>query len=380
MKKSTILIFLLFTLKFSCYSQQTINGTIIHDGILRSYILYVPAIYSGNVNVPLLFNFHGYTSNANEQMVYGNFRPIADTANFIIVHPQGTLDNSGNTHFNVGWGGSTVNDVGFTASLIDSIAASYAIDQTRIYSVGMSNGGFMSLLLACTLSQKIAAVGSVAGSMAPALINSCNPTHSMPVIQIHGTVDQTVPYNGSAGWSASIPNVLNHWVTTNNCSSTPALVNMPNTNLNDGSTVEKYTYENGDNCTQVIHLKVINGQHTWPGSAIVLAGTNLDIKASKEVWNFLRNYNLNGLIGCGTASIDNHSSSSEFSVSPNPCTDEISISNVYQSNHYELFSCVGNLVMSGYLSAAHSNINISSLNPQCYLLRIGGTTIRIIKQ
>ncbi len=53
---------------------QTINGTIIHDGIVRTYKLYVPAIYSGNVPVPLLLNFHGYTSNSNEQMFYGDFQ------------------------------------------------------------------------------------------------------------------------------------------------------------------------------------------------------------------------------------------------------------------------------------------------------------------
>ena len=68
--------------------------------------------------MPLVFNFHGYTSNATEQMWYGDFRPIADTANFIIVHPNGMLDATGTTHFNVGWGGSTIDDVGFTSALI----------------------------------------------------------------------------------------------------------------------------------------------------------------------------------------------------------------------------------------------------------------------
>ena len=156
-----ILYGLLILVSFNAYThaQQTINGTIVHNGILRSYILYVPAIYSSSTAVPLLFNFHGYTSNASQQLVYGDFRPIADTANMIIVHPEGTLDVNGNTHFNVGWGGSAADDVGFTEALIDSISSTYSIDQSRIYAAGMSNGGFMSLLLACTLSERIAAVG-----------------------------------------------------------------------------------------------------------------------------------------------------------------------------------------------------------------------------
>jgi polyhydroxybutyrate depolymerase len=300
-----ILYGLLILVSFNAYThaQQTINGTIMHNGILRSYILYVPAIYSSSTAVPLLFNFHGYTSNASQQLVYGDFRPIADTANMIIVHPEGTLDVNGNTHFNVGWGGSAADDVGFTEALIDSISSTYSIDQSRIYAVGMSNGGFMSLLLACTLSERIAAVGSVTGSMTPSMISSCNLTHSMPVIQIHGTSDATVPYNGIAGFSSSVENVLDYWVSLNTCNPSPVVENVPNSNVNDGSTVEKYTYENGDNCSEVVHYKVIDGGHTWPGSLIVLAGTNLDFKATKEIWNFVRNYTLTGLIGCNGASI-----------------------------------------------------------------------------
>ena len=75
---STALLFLNIS-----YSQQTINGSITHGGLTRTYILYVPASYSAGTPAPLVFNFHGYTSNATEQMFYGDFRPIADTAGFL---------------------------------------------------------------------------------------------------------------------------------------------------------------------------------------------------------------------------------------------------------------------------------------------------------
>lgn len=150
---------------FNIGAQLTITDSIVHDGLTREYILYVPANYTGTSAVPLLFNFHGYTSNANDQMWYGDFRPIADTAGFIIIHPQGTLDGTGTTHFNVGWGGSTVDDVDFTSALIDSISAQYNINQDRVYSTGMSNGGFMSFKLACELSDRIAGIASVTGSI-----------------------------------------------------------------------------------------------------------------------------------------------------------------------------------------------------------------------
>jgi polyhydroxybutyrate depolymerase len=188
-------------LHLSADAQQTINASITNGGIQRDYILYVPANYTGTSGVPLLFNFHGFTSNATQQMFYGDFRSIADTAGFIIVHPEGTLDNNGITHFNVGWGASTVDDVAFSSALIDSISAQYNIDQDRVYSTGMSNGGFMSFKLACELSDRIAGIASVTGSILPLTLSNCNALHSTPIMQIHGTTDGTVPYNGGAGWT-----------------------------------------------------------------------------------------------------------------------------------------------------------------------------------
>lgn len=366
------LVFASILLSFSCFSQQTINGTIVHDGIVRSYRLYVPSIYTGNMDVPLLFNFHGYTSNSNEQMNYGDFRNIADTANFLVVHPQGTLDNNNTTHFNVGWGGSSVDDVGFTEALIDSLSVDYSIDQNRIYAVGMSNGGFMSFRLACDLSAKIAAVGSVTGSMTPITLQNCNASHPMPIIQIHGTTDPTVPYNGSAGWAASVTNVLNHWAIYNNCSSVPTIVNMPNTSASDGSTVEKYTYENGDNCSQVIHFKVTNGQHTWPGSIFNFAGTNYDINASVEIWNFLSKYNIFGLINCNSANVDEPFEIADFQVFPNPSSESIHVNlKIAESSVYELYSLCGKLLKSGSITMNSNEIDISNLDAQGYILKIG---------
>ena len=374
------LVFASILLSFSCFSQQTINGTIVHDGIVRSYRLYVPSIYSGNMAVPLLFNFHGYSSNSNEQMNYGNFRNIADTANFLVVHPQGTLDNNNTTHFNVGWGGSSVDDVGFTEALIDSLSVDYSIDQNRIYAVGMSNGGFMSFRLACDLSAKIAAVGSVTGSMTPFTLQNCNASHPMPMIQIHGTTDPTVPYNGAAGWASSITNVLNHWATFNNCSPVPTIVNMPNTSASDGSTVEKYTYENGDNCSQVIHFKVINGQHTWPGSVYNLAGTNYDINASEEIWNFLSKYDIFGLINCISANVDEPFGIVDFQVFPNPSSESIQVDlKIAVSSVYEIYSLCGQLLKSGSISINSNEIDISNLDAQGYILKIGHQYKHFIK-
>lgn len=368
-------VFALFLSAIS-FGQQTINGSMMHGGIQRDYILYVPANYTGSQAVPLLFNFHGYTSNALQQMWYGDFRPIADTAGFIIVHPEGTVDGSGNTHFNVGWGGSSVDDVSFTSALIDELAASYNLDQERIYSTGMSNGGFMSFKLACELSNRIAAIGSVTGSMTLGSFSSCNPTHPVPVMQIHGTADATVDYNGSV-FSQSISSVLDFWTNFNNGDATATTENVPNTSTTDGTTVERITYANGDNCTEVIHYKITNGSHTWAGSAFPSSGTNYDIDASKEVWNFVSQYDINGKINCATNSIDG-AAQSTLAIYPNPASSAFSIDGLSQDSQFELISVLGERVLSGKVSAASNMIAVSGLQKGVYFLKIEGNAFEVI--
>jgi len=284
-----------FCLPLLTLAQQTINASINHGGITRDYILYVPPSYSAVTEVPLVFNFHGYTSNATEQMYYGDFRTIADTEGFIIVHPEGTLDNSGVTHWNVGWGGSTVNDINFTSTLIDSIASEYSINLDRVYSTGMSNGGFMSYQLACELSDRIAAIASVTGSMNLGWFNSCNPSHPMPVMEIHGTLDPTVSYNASI-FTESIPNIMDFWVNFNNCNNTAIVTNIPNANTADGCTAEHQIWENGSNGVAVEHYKIIDGEHSWPGALFPNGVTNQDINAAEKIWEFFNKYDINGLI------------------------------------------------------------------------------------
>jgi len=290
--KSLATLFIFIGIHFSGFAQQHISGSITHDGMQRDYILYEPANYTGTSPVPLVFNYHGWTSNATAQMNIANFELIADTAGFIIIHPQGSLFN-GTTHWNVGgWTvGSTTDDVGFTEALLDTISMDYNIDSTRVYSTGYSNGGFMSFLLAGQFSEKIAAIASVAGSMTPETFNSSNPQHPTPILQIHGTTDIVVPYNG-ASFTHSIDNVLQYWINYNNCNPIPTTTVLPhNPNTTNGSTVEHIIYDSGVNGVAVEHFKVINGGHDWPGY-----NGNMDFSASEEIWNFFSKYDINGVV------------------------------------------------------------------------------------
>ena len=300
-----------------CLGQQTINGSITHDALQRTYILYVPASYSPGSPAPLVINFHGYGSNSTEQMYYGDFRMIADTAGFLLVHPMGTLDPNGQPYWNANWGG-TVDDIGFTEALIDSLASEYNVDLNRVYSTGMSNGGFMSYTLACELSNRIAAIASVTGTMNLNQSLSCTPQHPMPVMEIHGTADPTVPYTGGS-FMESIDNTLDYWVSFNQCDNTAIVTNVPDIDPSDGCTAEHHVYQNGANGVEVEHYKIINGGHTWPGAFPLpsLGNTNQDIDASYKIWEFFAKYDINGKISStGIDQLDEKGL--EVKIYPNP--------------------------------------------------------------
>lgn len=325
----TLLILLSGLLLNGLWAQQTISDTIVHDNLDRSYILYVPASYTPGVAAPLVLNFHGYTSNDMQQMIYGDFRPIADTAGFLLVHPMGTLDTQGNTYWNSGWGG-TVDDIGFTAALIDSISAQYSVNANRIYSTGMSNGGFMSYTLACELSDRIAAIASVTGTMNANQSVSCNPQHPMPVMEIHGTNDNVVPYNGIPNVMESIDNVLEYWVNFNSCDTTPIESVVPNTSITDNCTATHFRYSNGTNGVEVEHYRIVNGAHTWPGASLTIGITNQDINASKKIWEFFAQYDLNGKIA---ANLTEHSLEETIYIAPNPVQNQLEIHGLEKGSH-----------------------------------------------
>ena len=373
MRFITVLL-LLVGCTFSSFSQQTINASITHDGIQRDYILYIPELYDGSTAVPLVLNFHGYGSNAAQQMFYGDFRDIADTEGFLLVHPEGTT-LIGNQFWNVGFPGlsSTIDDVGFTEALIDELATLYTIDLDRVYATGMSNGGFMSFLLACQLSEKIAAVASVTGSMTQDTFDDCNAQLPTPVLQIHGTEDDVVSYNEN-NLSLPIPDVISYWVDHNNCETTPTTTTLPDVDVSDGSTIEHSVYEDGDNGITTEHMKVIGGGHTWPGSVINTAGTNQDIDASMEIWLFFSRFDINGPLS--TDDFENN----QVTIYPNPTQSKINLSlNYAKEVHYKLFSPLGKQLMTGTITSSNEEIDISHLPSNIYFLKLGNQVHKVLK-
>jgi len=266
-----------------------VPGSFSYEGLNRTYTVYLPASYSQGDHLPLLLALHGLTQTGNNMMQFTDFNTYADQYNFIVVYPDG-INNSWNVGFS---GGSTANDVGFLSALIDTLHLDYGIDLNRVYSTGFSNGGFMSYRLACELTARIAAIAPVAGTMTDVALGSCQPSRNIPVMHIHGTNDFVVFYNGGFG-NASVDQVLTWWRNFSNCPANAVIVDLPDL-VAEGSTVQTYTWAPCDDSVEVMHYKVINGGHTWPGSVGVtgVGNTNRDISASDEIWKFVSRFSLN---------------------------------------------------------------------------------------
>jgi len=267
----------------NCFN-NTEAETITWDNIEREYVLYIPTSYDETTATPMLMNFHGFGGSATDFMNETNLQSLADQENFILVYPQGSCAD-GLSHWNPSLPSSdnksSADDLGFIEAMINQLATEYNVDLTRIYACGYSNGGMMSYGLAAHKSNLIAAFGSISGTM---LDTDVTPSHQMPVIIIHGTNDDVLPYDGNSAYS-SVQNSINYWTNFNNTDTLPITDNLTSGNIS----IEHFLYSNGDNSSSIEHYKVIDGNHIW---------FDLDINGNNTgeiVWDFLSKYDINGL-------------------------------------------------------------------------------------
>ena len=267
----------------SCYS-NTNSQNIVIDGINREYVLYVPSSYDGATEVPLMLNFHGFGGSASEFMLEADMRSLAESDTFILIYPQGSCLN-GSSHWNAcpigGDNKSNADDFSFIESIINEVSSQYNINTECIYAAGYSNGGMMAYGLANYRSELIAAVASVSGAM---LDCTGQTSHPMPVIHLHGTSDDVIPYDGNSDYN-SVESTLNHWTNFNNTVSSPTIT----TDNTGGISIEQYIYSQGDSLVSIEHYKYLGGEHIWFNSTFQGSST------SRLIWDFLSKYDINGL-------------------------------------------------------------------------------------
>lgn len=360
MRKINLIFCALLFAVFSTYAQNqtTFVDSIRSGGIYRHYRLYVPKEYNSQKASALIIDMHGYTSNAYQEQLYSNFMPVADTANFLVAYPDGTKYNgTGPQFWNAGISSGLVNDVGFISDLIDQIFTQYNIDVNSVYACGMSNGGFMSHTLACALNNKIAAIASVTGSMFTTQYMSCKPARVVPVMQIHGTADKTVPYIGNSAMM-NIDTLVSYWVRTDKCHPTPVVDTLPDNDKADSCRAIHYVYEGGEKEATCEFYKIVGGEHTWPGAPIKIGVTNNDFNATEKIWLFFRKYKLNNMVGINELKPWDET---RMDIYPNPCLDHLTV----EGETIRLITIVD---MNGkvVLSTNSKHIDVSALDKGIY--------------
>lgn len=256
-----------------------------HEGLEREYILYKPKNFSENG--PMVMMLHGYSSNNNNLLSYSKMNAIADQNGFMICYPQGAITYLTNqSHWNANLQMSDVNDIDFLSDLVIEIQKQFKVSKENVFVAGMSNGGFMSYTLGCERSDIFKAVASVTGTMSGYDWENCSPEYKIPVMQISGTIDRTVPWDGTMntafGWGGAphILDVMEFWSDLNACTK-DELINIPDIDKSDNSTVSLTKKKGGSYNNEVWFYKIEGGGHDWPG-----AWGNKDIDASEEIWKF----------------------------------------------------------------------------------------------
>ncbi|MFT7589950.1 MAG: polyhydroxybutyrate depolymerase [Limisphaerales bacterium] len=296
-------------------AQTFINDTAYFDGVERNWFVYEPTAFDASVASPLVINLHGAGSSAFEQAIYSQFNFVADTAGPLVVYPN-AIENFWNSGFD-SISAFLPDDVAFLTALIDTLKTQYNIDDNRVYTMGMSNGGFMSYRLVCETANVFAAMASVTGSMTNSVFDGCNPADGpVPVLQMHGTSDNTVLYDGSEEVKG-IEDIVEFWADFNNCPAVQ-ISDLPDLTI-DATTIELQRYYFCDDFSEVIFYKIENGGHTWPGSFPLpgIGNTNQDINAEVEIWEFFKRHSLD----MEFTSVS-HPEVIEMQLVPNPFTEQ----------------------------------------------------------
>ena len=267
----------------------TINGT------KRSYYLRIPP-GSSTDPAQLVFLLHGASGYGQRIARVSRFNEIADKHGIIVVYPD-ALDRHWNDTPN---GTGTIDDVLFIDTLVEECEKMFTIDSRRIYVAGVSNGGMMAFRLICELSDKFAAMASVAGYMVEGFATKSDLKHPVPVILFHGTDDTYVPFMGGeskrglSGKIMSTPAVASYWSQINGCNPTPESTMLAKKNPADATQIQQDIYKNSELNTEVILYTIHGGGHTWPsgngGSERVLGRTSLEINASLVIWEFFNQH------------------------------------------------------------------------------------------
>ncbi len=264
----------------------------------RAYLIHVPKEYDAKKPAPVILALHGAAMDGSMMVWFSGLNKKSDEAGFIVVYPSGTGVGPFRTWNAGGFSGKTAegkaDDVAFIGKLLDDLGTVVKVDEQRVYASGMSNGGMMCYRLAAELSDRIAAIAPVAGTIA---IDESRPTRPVPVIHFHGSKDNIVPFEMTKGKSPSfmrlkgVEDSIQTWVKLNGCDEKPKIDTI--SKEDDEMKVTRTYYGGGKDGSEVVLVVIEEGGHTWPGQKppVGFIGKSVkDISANDLIWEFFQKH------------------------------------------------------------------------------------------
>ncbi len=280
--------------------------TIDIEGTKRSYHLYLPGEPK---TAPLVLLLHGNRGSSDQLLglnglvaPFKRWLTIAERENLVLIIPNGETSSEGHQ----GWNDCRTDvvfdletdDVFFLRTLIDSVSNMTENTDPRVFSVGISNGGLMTMRLADEIPNQLDGIAIVVASRP---VNTECPDSSTPVsaLFMNGTDDPILPYEGGhivpmRGELFSTLDTVAYWVNRNQANTSTETLELPDLYLEDNSVVRVTSYSGGLNDTKIKHYEVVGGGHTEPSLAehysniykLVVGEQNRDIEMADEIWDF----------------------------------------------------------------------------------------------
>jgi len=274
--------------------------TLTVDGRKRTYLVHVPKKYDPKTPTPVVLALHGAAMDGSMMVWFSGLNKKSDEAGFIVVYPSGTGVGPFRTWNAGGFQGKMAegkaDDVAFIGKLLDDLGTVAKVDEKRVYACGMSNGGMMCYRLAAELSDRIAAVAPVAGTIA---IEESKPKRPVPVMHFHGSKDNIVPFEMTKGKSPSfmklkgVEDSIQTWVKLNGCEEKGKAETISKDG--DEMTVIRTTYGGGKDGSEVVLVVIEEGGHTWPGQPppVGFIGKSAKtVSANDLMWEFFQKHKL----------------------------------------------------------------------------------------
>jgi polyhydroxybutyrate depolymerase len=277
------------------------SHAVVHNDTNRGYRIYVPeSVKAKGGAAPLVLVLQG-AGPGIDIMDLTRIADVAEREGFVAAFPRpvGDLWNDGTLKV-LGPNGSR--DVSFLRHVVADIDAKVArVDRRRIYAIGLSNGGMMSLRLACEAADLVAGVAAVAAAMPAALADDCRPSTPVSVLVVNGTDDPLIPYRGGAVRFLRVMNMgevlptddsVALWARLNGCGTPTPAVTLPDRDSRDDSRAVQIDYT-GCRGARVRLIRIEGGGHTWPGGlqflpALLIGTVNHDINAGEAAWRFFQ--------------------------------------------------------------------------------------------